>query len=52
MECAPTNYIFHRKKNDTEILKIIPGTIEYKIEILEESVRNLQMNKKIPECPV
>lgn len=41
-----------RKNEDAEILKLIPGTMEYQLEVLAQKVSSMEMKTSIPECPV
>jgi len=41
-----------RSKNDTEALKLLPGTMEHQVETLAATVRNLQITRRSKECPV
>ena len=45
-------WFISREKELKEILELIPGTVEFRMKLLEESVRNVSMDQKIPECPV
>jgi len=41
-----------RDENAADVLKMIPGTLEHQVEVLAQTVQNLQKSKKAPECPV
>ena len=36
----------------TDVLEILPGTVEYRLKQMEENVKAMDITNKLPECPV
>ena len=36
----------------TEILEMLPGTVEYRLKQMEENMKAVDISSKLPECPV
>ena len=50
--CIMLYFNFEREKRLTDILEMLPGTVEYRLKQMEENMRSVDLYSKLPECPV